>query len=499
MSRIKQFAGQTIVYGLGHILSKLFYFLLMTTYLTYRLKDQLQVGIYQDLYAYASLLIILFSFRMDTAFFRFGSKKEHFHSAFSSSYLVTICCSIIILIFGFCLDDQIANFLKYPDSPRYVRWFSVILCFDVLALLPYAKLRLENKARAFVLFRIFNVLLTSFLVLILLELIPKKEFANGILSFIPRYEYDIDYVFIANLISSAVVFILLLFTLKSAKFIFNYRMLKKMLYYAFPLIIVGVCGSFNQFFGVPLQKYFLGDDVLNNLSNAGVYGSSQKIASIFLLFTTAFNYAAEPFFFNNSKKEDRQLLYGKICRLFVLVGGALILFIYLGIDLIQYIVDETVRGAIFVVPILLIAYLFLGIYYNISIWYKLADKTIYGAFISLVGVVITTAISLIYLTKVGYVASAWAALCTFVVMVVLGYLLGQKHFPVYYPVKKILLNIMVILGLMFLSYLAKPIVPSVVFILINILLLIVYLVYMWLAEKEQWLAVLLKERSISNP
>ena len=175
MSRIKQFAGQTIVYGLGHILSKLFYFLLMTTYLTYRLKDQLQVGIYQDLYAYASLLIILFSFRMDTAFFRFGSKKEHFHSAFSSSYLVTICCSIIILIFGFCLDDQIANFLKYPDSPRYVRWFSVILCFDVLALLPYAKLRLENKARAFVLFRIFNVLLTSFLVLILLELIPKKE------------------------------------------------------------------------------------------------------------------------------------------------------------------------------------------------------------------------------------------------------------------------------------------------------------------------------------
>ncbi|MBT8191752.1 MAG: oligosaccharide flippase family protein [Bacteroidia bacterium] len=486
MNRIRQFAGQTVIYGLGHILSRILFFLLITVYLTYRLKDQYQYGIYTDLYAYVSLLIILFSLRMDTAFFRFGSKAENKDFAFSTAIFPVFISSLVLLILGFIFAKPIAAALYYPDSPHYVRWFSLILAFDILSLLPYARLRLKNKARFFVYCKVFNVIFTIALVMLFLEIIPREKLGTGALFFIPALAYDIDYVFLANLIASIAVFIILLINLGPIAIRINKDLLRKMLYYSFPLIVVGVFGSFNQFFAVPLQKYFLGEDVINNISNGGVYGASQKIASIFLLFTTAFNYAAEPFFFNNASADDRKALYGKICRLFVLIGGLLILIIFLGIDLFQLLVDQSFREAIFVVPILLMAYLFLGIYYNISIWYKLSDKTVYGALISFIGVVITLFISLIYLPKIGYVASAWAALLTFLTMVLLAYSIGQKLFPISYPVKKILLNILVIVFLMFASVYLGNLIGNPVRYLINGLLLVAYIYYVWESEKEEW-------------
>ena len=486
MNQIRQFAGQTLIYGLGHIFSRILFFLLITVYLTYRLKDEYQYGIYTDLYAYVSILIVLFSLRMDTAFFRFGSKSENKLSAFSTALIPVLFSAMILLLLAFSFAQPIANFLQYPDSPHYVRWFAMILAFDILALLPYARLRLENNARFFVICKVFNVLLTISLVLLFLEIIPRENFGNGLFSLVPVLEFDIDYVFLSNLLASIAVLVLLLINLGRFTIKINAVLLKKMLFYSFPLIIVGVFGSFNQFFAVPLQKYFLGEDVVNNISHGGIYGASQKIASIFLLFTTAFNYAAEPFFFNNSTETDRKLLYGKICRLFVLFGGLLILTIYLGLDLFQLLVDEIFREAIFVVPILLLAYLFLGIYYNISIWYKLSDKTIYGAIISFIGVLITVLISLIYLPTIGYVASAWAALLTFSTMVLLSYLLGQKLFPISYPIKKIFLNLTIIIAIILISSSLSNMVPKTMLYTTNVFLLGGYLSYCWYAEKEEW-------------
>lgn len=498
MNKIRQFAGQTITYGLGHILSKIFFFLLITVYLTYKFKDDYQYGVYTDLYAYASLLIVLFSLRMDTAFFRFGSNKDLRVSVFGSALIPVILSSGLILVIGFLFAQPIAETLHYPDRPHYVRWFAAILAFDILALLPFARLRLENRARTFVLTKIFNVLFTTALVLLFLEVLPFDKIGSGFLSFIPKLPYEVDYVFLANLISSCVVLIVLLKLMGSIKLNFDRTQIKKMLYYSFPLIIVGVCGSFNQFFAVPLQKYLLGSSVVDNISNAGTYGASQKIASIFILFTTAFNYAAEPFFFNNREEEDKQNLYGQICRLFVLLGGVLVLVITLGLDLFKFLIDGSMREAIYLVPILLVAYLFLGIYYNVSIWYKLADKTKYGAIISIVGVVITAVISLIYLPIIGYDASAWAALATFIVMVILAYALGQKHFPINYPVGKIFFNILIIAGIVFLSTVLKDRLESTLYYLSNGLLLAIYLMYVWYAEKEQWLGLFNRNRSLDS-
>ena len=493
MSRIRQFAGQTLTYGIGHILSRILFYLLITVYLTYRIKDQYQYGVYTDIYAYVTVLIVLFSMRLDTAFFRFGNKSEQRNAAFGSAWLPMILSSALIIVLGFSLDDFFASLLLYPDSPHYVRWFSIILAFDILSLLPFAKLRLENKARLFVLAKVFNVLFTIGLVLFFLEIIPRSSLKDA--HWLPQYSFDIDYVFLSNLVASVAVFLLVILFAKPAGIKFNPSLMKKMLYYAFPLVIVGICGSFNQYFAVPLQKYFLGEDVVNNIAQGGVYGASQKIASIFLLFTTAFNYAAEPFFFNNSKEEDRKELYGKICRLFVLIGGILILTIYLGIDLFQFLVDGSLRDAIHIVPILLMAYLFLGIYYNVAIWYKLSDKTFYGALVSFIGVIITFSISIIYLPKVGYVASAWAALITFGVMVVIVYVLGRKHFPIPYPVKKILGSILILFSVIAISYLAGRYFSKSIQYAVNASLFISYLYYAWVSEKQEWLGIVIGNKS----
>ncbi|NNE27321.1 MAG: oligosaccharide flippase family protein [Saprospiraceae bacterium] len=488
MSRIRQFAGQTLTYGVGHILSRILFYLLITVYLTYRIKDQYQYGVYTDIYAYVTVLIVLFSMRLDTAFFRFGNKSEQRNAAFGSAWVPMIISAIVIVIIGHTLDDFFAALLLYPDSPYYVRWFSIILAFDILSLLPFARLRLENKAKLFVLAKVFNVLFTIGLVLFFLEIVPRSSIQD--LEWLPRYAFDIDYVFLSNLIASVAVFLLVLFFAKPGGIVFNSALMKKMLYYAFPLIIVGVCGSFNQFFAVPLQKYFLGKDVVENIAQGGVYGASQKIASIFLLFTTAFNYAAEPFFFNNSNEEDRTELYGKICRMFVLIGGILILTIYLGIDLFQFLVDGSLRDAIHVVPILLLAYLFLGIYYNVAIWYKLADKTIYGALVSFIGVVITFSISIVFLPKYGYIASAWAALITFGVMVVIVYILGKKHFPIPYPVTKILNSILILITVIIISFLTDRFLPKAYYYITNLLLFLGYLYYCYSAELVEWKAII---------
>ncbi len=484
MSLLKQLAGQTVIYGLGHILTRIVYFVLITTYLTYRFEDTFQYAIYVDLYAYASILLVVLSYRMDTAFFRFGSKKENRYNAFNSGLSVLLFTTAVFAVLGFTFARELAVLLKYPDSSHYIRWFTVIISLDTLALLPYAKLRLENKARVFVGFRIFNVLITASLVLFFLEVLPEVR-TSSFFAFIPELKYEIDFVFVSNIIASALVLFGLMIKTKGYRFQVDFALWKKMFVYALPLVLVGIAGSFNQFFGVPLQKFFLGEDYYANMSEAGVYGAVQKIASLLALFTTAFNYAAEPFFFSNTELAQRSSLYGKVCRMFVLSGGVIVLGLFLFVDIFQFLIGSNFREGLFVLPILLVAYLFLGIYYNVSIWYKLSDNTSVGAIIALAGAVITLGLSVSFLPRIGYVASAWAALCTYLFMVAAAYLWGQRVYPIEYPVLKILTNLVVIVVIILLSNYIRPILGPSVYI-VNALLFAGYLLWCYYSERNEW-------------
>lgn len=488
MSLIKQLAKQTAVYGLGHIISKILYFVVLTTYLTNKLTDTAEYGIYAEMYAYASLLLVFLSYRIDTAFFRFGSKDSDLKRAFNTAFIPLVFTTVFFACIGLFFDDQIANLIGHPDRPQYVRWFSCILAFDVLVLLPYARLRLENRPMKFIAYRILNIILTIILVFLFFE---TSSFADLFSSYFPSIKNEVEYVFIANLIASAVLFLAMLPVLNILDGKWDWGLWKKMFRYSWPLIIVGIAGSFNQFFAVPLQKFLLGNSFEENLAQAGIYAAPQRIAALLALFTTAFNYAAEPFFFKNADRKESKEVYGKICLMFVMVGGLMVLGLFFYIDLFQFLIGKNYREGLVIVPILLLAYLLLGIYYNISIWYKLADKTIYGALISSIGAIVTFCFSLIFLPKWGYIASAYAALLTYTIMNIIVYLFGQKFYPIKYPIAKILLVLLFLLIGIFFSIAIENTIDELWLKLgLKTIFLLVYVFAIFRMEKEGFLEIL---------
>ncbi|MEE9437705.1 MAG: polysaccharide biosynthesis C-terminal domain-containing protein [Saprospiraceae bacterium] len=440
MSLIKKLAGETVIYGLSHILSRVILFVVFTSYLTHKLSaDPSEYGIYSDMYSYATVILTILVFRMDTAFFRFGSKSNDLQKTFNTGFIAILVFCIIVLIILLPNIDRLSTWLHYNSSPHYIKWFAYILVLDAITALIFARLRLTSRPYRFMFYKLFNVGLTILIVLLFLEFLPR--FYPDILTNINNYlgiTRQIDYVFLANLIASAAVVIIMIPEFKSFKFSFDIALFKKMGWYALPLVAVGVAGNVNQAFAAPIQKLFLGDNIIENLASVGIYAAAAKLAILLNLFTTAFNYAAEPFFFKNADKKDSIKVYGKVALAFTIVACIVSLGLIFYIDLIILIIGEGYRSGVYVVPILLFAYIFLGLYYNVSIWYKLKDKTYIGAMISFVGMSITILMSIMLLPHIGAIGSAWAALLCYIVMVVLGYLIGQKYYPVDYPVVKIL-------------------------------------------------------------
>ncbi len=436
------------MYGIGQILPRIFHYLVFSTYLTYRLSEsRAEYAIYLDLYAYASVLIVIFSYRMDTAFFRFGRNLEEMDSVYKTAFLPMIGTSIILVLLGCTSAATVANWLTYPGRGYYVVWFSIIVALDVLALLPMARLRLQSRAKLFVTFKVINVAVTISLVMLFLEIIPRYD-ASLLQRIIPFAQSDIDFVFFSNMVASGLMLTGLLFIYPIRLSRVDWTLWKRMVHYAWPLIIVGIAGSINQFFGVPLQKYFLGVNFEINKDEAAIYGAVQKIPALLAMFTTAYNYAAEPFFFKNTEHKDHKILYGDIALFFIMVAGILVLAIYLYIDVFQYFIGPTFRDGLYLIPILLISYLFLGIYYNVSIWYKLSDNTMYGALIATVGAIITIVGSIIFLPKIGVIASAYAALACYFVMVLLALIIGRKKYPINYPLVSMSRIIALIIAIM---------------------------------------------------
>jgi O-antigen/teichoic acid export membrane protein len=481
MSLLKKLAGETAIYGLSHILSRVLLFIVFTFYLTRRFDgDASEYGIYTDMYSYAAVILTILVFRMDTAFFRYGSKGD-INKVFNTGFIGVLGFCIIILILLLTNIEWLSSILKYNESPHYIRWFAYILVLDAITALVFARLRLQSRPIRFMVYKLLNVGLTLILVLTFLEFLPtyyptQFEQLNTTLG----VSRQIDYVFFANLLASGAVVLAMVPEFKTFKFDFDYSLFKKMLWYSLPLVAVAIAGNINQAFAAPLQKYFLGDGILENLANVGVYGAAAKLAILLNLFTTAFNYAAEPFFFNNSDRKDSLEVYGKVALAFTIVACLATLGLIFYIDIIILLLDETYRSGINVVPILLFAYVFLGLYYNVSIWYKLKDKTYIGAIISFMGAFITIVISLLFLPTIGTVASAWAALACYISMVIVGYLIGQRYYPVPYPIKKILGYIIATVVLSLFALHIRPFfdVSLLYFLLMTIILLtIVYSLY----------------------
>ncbi len=486
MSLVKQLAGETAIYGLSNILGRILHFVVFTMYLTREFSDRALFGIYQDLYSYAAFLLIIFTYRFETAYFRFGSKKEAEHTAFSTASSSIIGTTLLLTITLIAFRQDLADLLLYPDRSRYIIYFAMIIGLDAMAAIPFARLRLSNRPLRFAFIKILNIVFTLVLVLFFLEGCPWliDQGYSG-LDKIYSLENRLDLVFISNLIASALVFIMLLPEFLKVRFHFDKRLWIKMARYALPLIIVGLAGVFNQYVAVPLLKYLLPGSLEDNLSTGGLYGAVAKLAIIMNLFTQAFNYAAEPFFFKQADDKNAKKTYADVAQAFALIASIAFLVIILYIDVVKLILGPNYREGIHIVPILLLANWFLGMYYNFSIWYKIKDKTHIGALISIGGAIITILIAFLMVPKVGYEAMAWATLGCYSFMALAGYLTGRHYYPVPYPVMRIGLYIGSAVLFMWLGNLLSTSISSpIVLFLSSTVLFISYLALWYRIERK---------------
>lgn len=458
MSLLKKLAGETLIYGASYVLGRVLHYLVNTFYLT-RVFDgeQEQYGLYSDFYFYVAFLLVLLTMRMETAFFRFGNKKKDRDEAFTVAAGSLVGSAILWAAILFFFYRSIAAALSYPDMGTHVLVLGSVLIFDILVAIPFARLRLENRPVRFAILKVGGILINIFFLLFFLEGLPWLiRSGNGWAEAFYNPENRLLYVFVSNLIASGAVWVFLLPKYFQVNWQWSRALWRRMVLYALPLILVGIAGVINQSSYITFQKYILPNSLTENLSEGGLYAAAAKLAILMNLFTVAFNYAAEPFFFQHSERSDNKAIYAQVARAFSAVGSIMFVGILLYMDLIQFILGKSFRSGLDVIPILLVAYFMLGIYYNFSIWYKIKDKTHLGAVISVGGAVITVVLNIVLIREMEVIGSAWAALACYAFMVVVCYLWGRKYFPVPYPVGRMLFHILSAIGIYLLSEWIRP-------------------------------------------
>ena len=488
MTLLKKLAGETVIYGLSSIVGRVLGYLLVPLYTSIFLKGE--YGIVSQLYASVAFLMVIFIYRMDTAFFRFGTDKAGREKVYSTTFWSVATSALFFSLLIFVFSEPISNWYKLPvGGEDYIRIFGLVLAFDTLSEIPLAKLRLENRPLRFAFIRLAGIGVNLGLNLFFLLLCPwllKNGYAHGFLEAVYNPSWGIKYIFIANLLASATVLLFLVPEIKKVRWQFNMGQWKMMALYAAPLVLASLAGIVNEMIDREMLVRYLPFDIETNRGEQGVYSACYKLAMMMSLFTQAFRYAAEPFFFANAKNKDAKQLYADVAKYFTIVGSLAFLAITFYLDLIKsyFLLNEDYWAGLGVVPILLMANLFLGLYYNVSIWYKLTDQTNKGGLIALGGAVITIGLNLWWIPTIGYIGSAWATLICYFSMTVACWLWGRKYYPINYNVKRIIFYVLFPLVLFLISNNAKEILSfdqQSVYIF-NTFLIVVFLFVTWQLE-----------------
>ncbi len=442
MKALKQLAGQTAIYGLPSIVGRLLNYLLVPLHTSVFLPEKF--GVITEMYAYVAFLVVILTYGMETAYFRFQSKEENKEKSVFSTVLISLFISTSVFwAVSTYFSGSISSAINYPDNSEYVVWFAFIVGMDAIASVPLARLRIEGKAIRFAAVNFANILVNIGLNYFWVGYcIPEFEAGNSNFLIDTFYspEIGVGYVFLANLVASATKFALLSPIMIRFKFHFDWKLLKRMLVYGSPLLISSIAIIVNESADKILLKWMLVGDlgVIESTRQVGIYGACYKLSIIISLFIQAFRYAAEPFFFNQEKEKGAKDSYARIMKYFVIVCSFIFLSVMLYIDILKYfLADESYWAGLHIVPILLFANIFLGIFYNLSVWYKLTSLTKYGAYIASFGALITIVLNLVLIPIIGFVGSAWATLICYFSMVVISYILGQKHYPINYPLKSV--------------------------------------------------------------
>ena len=440
-----------MIYGLGSILPKVLNYVILTTFYTYFFHKG-PYGILSELYAWLVIVIVVIEFGMESGFFRFAKDKEAVSKAFSHAISVIAILAVLWIVVVYLFIDPISSSIHYNDKKNYIIWMAWIVAIDSLALVPFAKIRQDGKAKRFAILKMANVLVNILLVISFLVIFPwiSKNVVD-----MPGWLYNpnlgVGYVFLANLFTSAAMFLFLIPELKSFSLRFDGPFMWKLLSYSAPLVIVGLAGAINDSGDKIFVKVITGDQ-----EQVGVYSANYRIAVLMTLFIQMFRYAFEPFLFKISKDKNALETYALVMKYFVITGLVLFLVTTLNIDLFKILIDKPYWEGLAVVPIVLLGNFFLGIYYNLSVWYKINDLTRYAAIMALSGAIITVGLNWLLVPKINYMGAAWATLACYSGMMLISYFWGKKIYPVpYQAVKMVLWTVMavVIYGI---SVMIKP-------------------------------------------
>jgi len=507
MGRLTSLVKETAIYGVSSVLGRMLNWLLVPLYTQYLLPAE--YGIVTELYAYAAFLLIIYTYGMETAFFRFTNKLENkrqfiLNQSQASVLVSSILFSTLLILFS----TPIINYLEYPGKEKYIIWFSLILAIDAIVAIPFANLRLQQKAKKFAWIKLVNIFLNigfNLFFIVLCTYIIKQSQESSLKNVITRF-FDqnelVDYIFISNLIASSAMLFIFLKDIIKIRIKLNWNLLVEMYRYAFPIMIMSLAGVTNEMLSRAVLKKWLPEGFYPGYSNQaalGIFGAAYKLSVFMTLSIQAFRYAAEPFFFSRAKDKDSKELFSSVMFWFVVFGSFIFVAIVLNLDIIGFLFlrNEAYWDGLVVVPILLLANLFLGIYYNLSIWFKLTDKTYYGTFISASGAGLTIILNYIFIPMWGYVGSSIATLVCYFSMVVFSYLLGKKHYPVPYKTGKYLFYIILALIFTYLGF-NKPEDYTIKFKLYQFTLILLYMVIVALLERKQFRSLLKPKRNESK-
>jgi len=490
LNSIKKLAGQTVIYGLGTIAPRLLNYLLLTPFYTTIFKTN-EYGVVIELYAYVALAMVILTFGMETTYFRFASTEKNKNKVYSTSALFLLAASVLFIFVINIFTPDIADKLSYSNHHEYFIWLGIILGIDAFLSIPFAKLRNENRAVQFTIIKVLNIFTNIGFNLLFLVYLPDayKDGSDTILLELYNPEIGVGYAFIANLIASAFTFVLLIPEIFKIRLEFDIELFKRMLKYAYPLVIIGIAGMINEVSDKYFLRFYLTiPDIVADKgeyinSVIGIYGANTKIAVLMTIFIQMFKFAAEPFFFAQAKEKDSHKTNADVMKYFVIFGLLIFLGVMLFLDIVKYFIDPKFHEGLYIVWIILLANLFLGIFYNLSIWYKLSNKTRYGAIIALTGATVTILINYVFVPEFGYIASAWARFSCYFLMMVFSYFWGRKIMRVDYDLKQIAKYVFIALIIYIISTF-NTIDGSVLKLAVNFLLYIAFLAFVVFSERK---------------
>jgi O-antigen/teichoic acid export membrane protein len=483
LNPFKKLAGDTAIYGMSSIVGRFLNWWLMPLYVN--LFKPEEYGIVTNLYAYVAFFMVFLTYGMETGFFRFASKNSESEKVYSTSLVSLFFSSLLFLILIILFKNPLASLIKYPEHPEYILWFGFILAIDAFTAIPFARLRLNNRPVKFAVVRLINIGFNICFNLFFLLLCPKliENNPDSIISFVYSPQIGVGYVFVSNLLASVVTLLLLLPEIFKFSFYFDKALLQKILKYSFPILIVGMAGILIQQIDKILIPFLIPEENLP-MKQLGIYGAAVKIAVLMNMFIQAFRYAFEPFFFSQAESKNDKNIYAEIMKYFVIFGLLIFLGMMLYIDVIKLIIPLDYEEGFTIVPVVMLANLFFGIYFTLSLWYKLTDMTRYGAYISVLGAVITITLNFILIPVFGYKGSAAALLTAFFIMMVISYFLGQKYYPVPYNLKRIGTYFFVAAIIYILSIFSSS-QPAIIKFPVNTLFLFAFIFTVYKLEKSQ--------------